>query len=386
MKTHQVNRNGPDMKKHNHSESDRRNTGFAAVILLLIVGCSPTPVREQTQTVFYPGLPDKPRIQFLTAITSEEDIGVERDRFREFVTGKSDSMMTLARPWDLDHTHGRLYVSDKTFRRIVVVDLENKRMELVDNRTGGSLANPGGIFVDAAGYKFIADRQRGEILVFDQTDTFFRVYEAGPEFKPIDVVAFADRVFAADVGTESIRIFDRSSGEIIYTIGGQGEKEGAFRFPTHLTIDGDGNLFVTDFLNFRVQQFDARGNFVRIIGEPGDFPGAMPRPKGIDVDRDGHLYVVDSAFEIVQIFDIKTGHALMPFGKFGSLDGGTWLPAGIHIDYDNLAYFSKYIDGNFRAEYLIYVTNQAGPFKINVYAFGNYIENSETVGASRPQP
>ena len=104
------------------------------MILLLIAGCAPTPVREQTQTVFYPGLPDTPRIQFLTAITSEEDIGVERNRFREFVTGKSDSIMALARPWDLDHTHGKLYVSDKTFRRIVVVNLESKRMELVDKK------------------------------------------------------------------------------------------------------------------------------------------------------------------------------------------------------------------------------------------------------------
>lgn len=151
------------MKKHKHSESDRRNTGFAAVFLLLIAGCAPTPVREHTQTVFYPSLPDTPRIQFLTAITSEEDIGVERNRFREFVTGKSDSIMALARPWDLDHTQGKLYVSDKTFRRIVVVNLESKRMELVDNRTGGSLSNPGGIFVDAAGYKFIADRRKSVV-------------------------------------------------------------------------------------------------------------------------------------------------------------------------------------------------------------------------------
>jgi len=386
MKTHQVNGNSLDMKKHKHSESDRRIAGCAAVILLLVAGCSPMPVREQTQTVFYPSLPDAPRIQFLTSITSEEDIGVERNRFREFVTGKSDSIMALARPWDLDHTNGRLYVSDKTFRRIVVVDLENKRMELVDNRAGGSLSNPGGIFVDAAGYKFIADRERGAILVFDQMDAFFRVYEAGPEFKPIDVVAFGDRVFAADVGTESIRIFDRSSGAVIETIGGQGESEGTFRFPTHLAIDDDGNFFVTDFLNFRVQKFDAAGTFVRTIGEPGDFPGAMPRPKGIDVDRDGHLYVVDSAFEIVQIFDVTTGHALMPFGKFGSVNGGTWLPAGIHIDYDNLAYFSRFLDPDFRAEYLIYVTNQAGPFKINVYAFGSYVGNSKTVGPSTAQP
>jgi sugar lactone lactonase YvrE len=280
----------------------------------------------------------------------------------------------------LDHTPGKLYVSDKSFRRIVIVNLEDKRFELVDNRTGGNLSNPGGIFVDAAGYKYIADQRRGEILVFDQMDQFFRVYKAGSDFNPTDVVAFGDRVYASDVGTESIRIFNRASGEVVETIGTQGDTEGTFRFPTHLTIDDDGNLFVTDFLNFRVQKFDADGNFVRTIGEPGDFPGAMPRPKGIDVDRDGHLYAVDSAFEIVQIFDIDSGSTLMAFGKFGSIRGGTWLPAGIHIDYDNLAYFSKYLDPNFQAEYLIYVTNQAGPFKINVYAFGDYVENSTAAG------
>lgn len=378
---------------NSHAMNTYKNSNFAkkaswsaiTILLLLNAGCSPTPVRLDTGTVFYPSLPGTPRLQYLTAITSEEDLGVERNRFREFVTGIDESVMVVARPWDLDHTPGKLYVSDKTFRRIVIVNLEDKRIELVDNRAGGELSNPGGIFVDTAGYKYIADRDRGEVLVFDQTDRFIRVYKAGGEFNPTDVVVFGDRVFASDVSTESIIIFDRSSGEVTDAIGRQGEAEGTFRFPTHLTIDDAGNLYVTDFLNFRVQKFDVNGNFVRTIGEPGDFPGAMPRPKGIAVDRDGHLYAVDSAFEIVQIFDIQSGDALMPFGKFGSINGGTWLPAGVHVDYDNLAYFSEYIDPNFRAEYLIYVTNQAGPFKINVYAFGEYVKSGTTVGASIAQ-
>ena len=101
----------------------------------------------------------------------------------------------------------------------------------------------------------------------------------------------------------------------------------------------------------------------------------------------GHFlpYAVDSAFEIVQIFDIETGKPLMPFGKFGSINGGTWLPAGVHIDYDNLAYFSQYIDPRFRAKYLIYVTNQSGPFKINIYAFGEYEGNRAAAGVSTRQ-
>ena len=365
---------------------DVRITAITVAILLFVSACSSQgPAISESGTVFYPSLPDTPRIQFLTTITTEEDIGVERDRLMEFVTGKPGAIMALARPWDLDHTTGKLYVSDKTYRRIVIVDLEEKRMDVVDNRGSGAFLNPGGIFVDTAGYKYIADRGRGEILVFDQMDRFFRTYKAGADFNPTDVVVFGDRLYASDVGSESIMVFDRTTGQVVDSIGKTGEVAGTFRFPTHLTIDDHGNLFVTDFLNFRVQKFDVDGNIVRTIGEPGDFPGAMPRPKGIAVDRDGHLYAVDSAFEIVQIFDIETGNALMPFGKFGSINGGTWLPAGVHIDYDNLAYFSQYVDPNFRAEYLIYVTNQSGPFKINIYAFGEYDKNAASAGVPTAQ-
>jgi len=342
-----------DMRSQSRLDFIRRFCGCASVVLL-VSACSPMIVKEDTGTIFYPGSPDIPRIQFLTAITSEEDIGVERNRFREFVTGKSEPIMAVARPWDLDHTPGKLYVSDKTYRQVVVIDLEKKRMSLLDARTGGSLVNPGGIFVDAAGYKYVADRSRGEIVVFDSLDSFVRVYAAGSEFKPTDVVVFDDRVYATDLSIEGVRVFDRRSGDVIDTIGKQGEDDGTFRFPTHLTIDDEGNLYVTDFLNFRVQSFDSSGKYINTIGEPGDFPGAMPRPKGIAVDRDGRLYAVDSAFELVQIFDITTGAALMPFGKFGSVNGGTWLPAGVHIDYDNLEYFSRFVDPNFEAEYLIY--------------------------------
>ena len=227
------------MKIDTMSNTGRTTTAAIAaiILLLLIAGCSSAPRKYETRTAFYPGPPETPKIQYLTAITSEEDIGVERDRSREFVTGKTQPIMVIARPWDLDHTPGKLYVSDKAYRRIVIVDLANKRMEFVDNGAGGVLINPGGIFVDVAEYKYIADRDLGQILVFDQTDTFVRVYEAGPEFQPTDVVVFRDRVYAVDVSSETITIFDRSSGDVIERIGGQGEAEGTFRFPTHLTVE-----------------------------------------------------------------------------------------------------------------------------------------------------
>jgi DNA-binding beta-propeller fold protein YncE len=347
--------------------------------LLWLTGCQTAEFEHQA--AFYPPPPDEPRVQFLTTITSEEDLGVERDAFREFVTGKKQDIKVIGRPWDIDHEPGRIYVVDKELREIVIVDLVNKRFEFVDTSVGGPLRNPGGIFIAANGYKYVADRDRRQILVYNRSDGFSRTYDAGPDFQPTDVVVDGDRVYACDIAAEEIKVFDRASGEVAQVIDQSGKEGGAFRLPTHLALDDAGSLYVTDFLHFRVQMFDRQGNFVRTIGEPGDFPGAMPRPKGIAVDRDRHLLAVDSAFELVQIFDIESGDVLLGFGKFGSLNGGTWLPSGVDVDYDNVEYFSQYVDSRFQPEYLIYVANQAGPFRINVYAFGRWI--GETLPGTR---
>ena len=44
-----------------------------------------------------------------------------------------------------------------------------------------------------------------------------------------------------------------------------------------------------------------------------------------------------------------------------------WLPAKVIVDYDNLKYFTKYVDDKFKLNYLVFVSNQYGPDKINVY-------------------
>jgi len=44
-----------------------------------------------------------------------------------------------------------------------------------------------------------------------------------------------------------------------------------------------------------------------------------------------------------------------------------WLPAKVTVDYEHLKYFQKYVDPGFHLKYLIFVTNQYGPDKINIY-------------------
>lgn len=54
------------------------------------------------------------------------------------------------------------------------------------------------------------------------------------------------------------------------------------------------------------------------------------------------------------------------------MPGSMYLPAGVFIDYENVDYFRKYLDKDFKLQYLIYVSNQQGDHKLNVYGFGEW--------------
>jgi sugar lactone lactonase YvrE len=120
-------------------------------------------------------------------------------------------------------------------------------------------------------------------------------------------------------------------GSLIARIGERGSGPGEFNFPTNVTVDRTGRLYVSDSLNSRVQAFDADFSHAGVIGARGTAAGSFSQPKGIAVDGDDHLYVVDAHFEAVQIFD-RQGRLLLGFGREGSGPGEFWIPAGIHID------------------------------------------------------
>lgn len=345
---------------------------YVAVGLLLGIlgGCAHQ--AERAETMFYPMPPEQPRLQFLVSLTKEEDLG-ESSAFREYLLGKREDGKQLARPYDIAHRKGTLYVVDKTVRKVMIVDLEKRKFDYIRDAKGGALQDPSGIFITPDGHKFVADSARGQIVVYNERNEFHRAYGAENQFRPVSVAVHGNKIYVCDLKDNEIEVLDKDSGEVLRKIGGPGREEGLFHKPTHVTVDEAGNLFVTDAFNFRVQQVDANGKFVRTVGYQGSHPGAFARPKGIAVDRQGHLYVVDAAFELVQVFDVATAEPLLPFGKYGPAPGSTYLPAGIHIDYDNVPYFSQYVDPDFRVKYLVYVGNLAGDKKLNVYGFGDWI-------------
>ena len=67
-------------------------------------------------------------------------------------------------------------------------------------------------------------------------------------------------------------------------------------------MDHDGRQYVCEFGNSRIQIFDSNDRPIEIIGGPGGEPGQFSNPWGVALDSQGNLYVADSQNHRVQKF------------------------------------------------------------------------------------
>ena len=79
---------------------------------------------------------------------------------------------------------------------------------------------------------------------------------------------------------------------------------GRFDFPEAVATDPDGNVYVADMKNSRLQRFppDLSGIPAAVWSELGSDPGQVNYPRGIDVSPDGRIYVSDSDNHRIQAF------------------------------------------------------------------------------------
>lgn len=136
-------------------------------------------------------------------------------------------------------------------------------------------------------------------------------------------------IFVMDTGNSRVQKFDRD-GSFILMWGIRGKGEGQFmifsqsRSPYdgkgRMAVDSDGNVYVIDVDNYRVQKFDNNGNFLIQWGTEGSENGQFKKPVDIELDDQNNVYVVDHQNPIVQKFD-SNGKFLLSWGSNGFRDG-----------------------------------------------------------------
>ena len=79
---------------------------------------------------------------------------------------------------------------------------------------------------------------------------------------------------------------------------------GRFRQVTDVTFDGAGNTYISDgYINSRVAKANKDGKWLMSWGEPGNKPGQFNTPHSIAADAQGNIYVADRGNRRIQVFD-----------------------------------------------------------------------------------
>jgi DNA-binding beta-propeller fold protein YncE len=135
---------------------------------------------------------------------------------------------------------------------------------------------------------------------------------------------------------DTVRVFDRD-GTPIAEWGERGPAPGQFAFRADsyfwgdLALGPDGNVYVLDPFNSRVQVFAPDGTFLREWGGPGAGPGQLTTPAGIAVDSAGLVYVADGGNQRLQVFD-GTGQLLASWDGTEAGGGSFRDPADVAVD------------------------------------------------------
>ncbi|MFQ5495948.1 MAG: hypothetical protein ACE5EX_11270, partial [Phycisphaerae bacterium] len=316
---------------------------FVASILAgsLCAGCStPTP---GANLAYFPPPPAQPRVAHLKSFNNLYDLVRPRITFRDRLRGGPISPY-VQRPAGVAVWGDHLYICDAALGVVHEWNLTTGEARRIGGATGGGsegearLSKPVDVALGADGTLYVADTQRGRVIVYDSSGAARRTMRPHgvDDYRPVSVALDGSMLYVADIVGHRIDGFSTESGEYLGSVGGVGSEPGRFYFPMGVAVDDAGRVYVSDMMNARAVVLDADDRTVRSMGRPGNRYGDMGKPRHLAVGPDGVIFVADAEFQRVHLFD-GDGRLLMLLGAPEEETGELPLPTGVAPDLRRLA-------------------------------------------------
>ena len=255
---------------------------------------------------------------------------------------------------------GKLYVADQKVGAVFVFNTETRDVELIRNGYEAHFGLINGIAVDDDDRLFVSDGKMHRVQIFNPKHEVVSQVNEGL-VDPVGIALDTENrfLYVVDTQQDQVFVYDADTLKLLRRIGTAGKNHylttpGDFGAPSNVAVDKDGNVYVTDTMNNRVEIFDADGKFISEFGKHGDAPGYFARPKGIAVDGDGHIWVVDTVLDLLQVFN-RDGRLLTYLGGHGNYPGQFASVVGLAIDKQNRVFTSEQYPG--RIQKFLYVTD-----------------------------
>ena len=131
-------------------------------------------------------------------------------------------------------------------------------------------------------------------------------------------------VYVAVMNNSALYKF-KQDGTFVSGTSGKGVKAGEFNEPSGIAVDKEGNVYVADAWNGRIQKFDGKGAYKLEIG---GVKGGFYSPRNVAVNKYGVVYVADTGTSRIHRFDSEgtrmgnpVGGSGKSLGKFGEVFG-----------------------------------------------------------------
>lgn len=229
--------------------------------------------------------------------------------------------------------------------------------------TSAQLNRPFGLAIDSANNLYIADSNNYCIRKLDTNGNISTVAgsatnvgftgDGGPATQakmssPYGVaVDGAGSIYIADSGNNRIR---KVSNGIITTIAGTGTAgfsgdggpatKAQLKNPYGVSVDANGNIFVSDYGNYRIRMISANGVITTLAGFAAGYGGnggpainaTLAFPTGTALDSSGNVYIADSGNNVIRLLtpngpSVAGGGVVSAsaFGAFPSIAPGSWI-------------------------------------------------------------